>query len=169
MKKLCILFFVIVFAKVYSQCIELKSEDSLLFSRIEENLVFLEKLQSSLIKNSAESPLLRNELYFILMEKSKLVLDITEVITEYFLQRRISISDPLREKKLVQVHSLLVLLYQIKTTADLSPFEQIRKELNNLKKAFLSPILKNPSEVKKSEYIPKKIPPLLPRKYSDKE
>lgn len=114
------------------------SEDHAALARIEENAGMIEKLQRSILQNSNESPLLRNQLVMQIAKKAKLADETAEIFLRYFLQRRISSSDPFLEKKLVLIHSILLELEQIKMGVDMALIDQLKKDVGAFKKTLVS-------------------------------
>jgi hypothetical protein len=149
------------------KALPMDDDDTAAFALLEDSIQRLEKIQVEIAQNSGESVSLRNDLFLLLTTRAKTVEASSEILLSQFLQKRISPSDPLIEKKLVLVHSLLFKFKQVERTSDMGIFSSLKRDLDNFKKALLSPVYK-------AEQGPKfknqgKIPPLTPREMPQKQ
>lgn len=127
--------------KGYSSIQDLKCEESNIFSRLEEIVCQLQKVQKAISENEAENAQERTDLYFLFAEKARLIEGADNMLLAV-LQKMIPLDDPLKDKKILLVHTVLIYLYKLQSSAEYTDFETMRNNLSALKKTYSSPILK---------------------------
>jgi len=141
------------------------ASEPMVLDRIEANLSFLEKVQNSILENSGETSLLRNQFMLQVAEKAKISDETAEIFLRFFLQNKLSTLDPLLEKKLISIHAILVLLYQIKIGVDLNSISQVEEEYQAFKRMLLlqSTLLKPSASKEEMKPKARDCLPLLPK------
>lgn len=112
---------------------------------IAEDIATIEKSMAEINRLSKEGDKNYNQLVRWIVTKDEHAVKIQEVVSQYFLTQRVTVTDPKDEaaykkylSQLVPLHELLVYAMKCKQTTDPENCEKLRKSLKAFKAAYFS-------------------------------
>lgn len=104
-----------------------------LVSRIEENISLIKNMTQNILDNPANSPQTRSDLVTSALKKDSCSDEISEIISDEFLQKYILPTDPEINVKLLSVCKIMNICFQLKTKVDMDLVQSLEKEFKLFK------------------------------------
>jgi hypothetical protein len=101
--------------------------------QIEKEIANLKAIVIEINASVSSSPEVKKGLIEAVMKKNRFSDDISEIIIKQFLQKGISSTDPQLDKKLIYIHRMLEILYDIRNTADIKLIDEMEVTVTSFK------------------------------------
>ena len=106
------------------------------FKYIDEKILKIEKCIEKISKNKLSTPYEKNELVNCILKKEKYSDEIRDIFCNKFLQNYIKIDSEDLDKKLISIHKMLILCFDIKENANMTFVKSLKKEFLYFKDLF---------------------------------
>ncbi len=108
-----------------------------LFWELEEKVemvsVFLQKMEKAFLNNIEA----KNQFVFFVEEKNRVLQEALDLLTVQFLGKRLQVGDPLFEKKLVAIHSMVAPLLKLKEEPTWGELKKLKEGLSSLQSLYV--------------------------------
>ena len=139
-------FIAFIVAATYSFCeLPIKFDNQRdLIEQIEEEIDMISNSMQNILENPANSPQGYNDLVNRVLKKDASADEISNILSKEFLQKYIAIDDVDIEIKLMIIHKMLNLCFQVKNSVDMALVNSLKEELESFKKLMQLNYKKDP-------------------------